>query len=203
MSLRDEYTNLSDHELVHRFQSGEQRVSFTVLVERYQRRIYFAARKMVNGDHDEADEIAQDTFVKAYEALGSFRGESQFYTWIYRIMMNAVIYRQRKRKAHTMVELDDVATVLESDDASPHEGVERQEMTALIEAAIATLPPKQREVFLMRFYDEMPYEDIATIVGTSVGGLKANYFHAAKKVTEYVQRAGELDLAANASKGQR
>lgn len=172
-----------------------------MLVERYQKRIYFAARKMVNGNHDEADEIAQETFVKAYEALGSFRGESQFYTWIYRIMMNAVIYRQRKRKAHTMVEIDDIASELVSDDASPHDGMERQEMTALIEAAIATLPPKQREVFLMRFYDEMPYEDIASILGTSVGGLKANYFHAAKKVTDYVQRAGELSATATASKG--
>ncbi|MBS1904746.1 MAG: sigma-70 family RNA polymerase sigma factor [Bacteroidetes bacterium] len=202
MSLRDEYAGLSDQELVDRFRSGEQRVSFTMLVERYQKRIYFAARKMVNGNHDEADEIAQETFVKAYEALGSFRGESQFYTWIYRIMMNAVIYRQRKRKAHTMVEIDDVASELVSDDASPHDGIERQEITSLIEAAIATLPPKQREVFLMRFYDEMPYEDIASILGTSVGGLKANYFHAAKKVTEYVQRAGELSVATTATKGR-
>lgn len=195
MNLRDEYAALSDQELVGRFQSGEQRVSFTMLVERYQKRIYFAARKMVNGDHDEADEIAQETFVKVYEALGNFRGEAQFYTWVYRIMMNAVIYRQRRRKARVMVEIDDVANTLESDGDSPHEGMERQEMTGLIEAAIETLPPKQREVFLMRFYDEMPYEDIASILGTSVGGLKANYFHAAKKVTDYVQRASQSERA--------
>ena len=192
MSLRDEYANLSDQELVSRFQAGERRVSFTLLVERYQKRIYFAARKMTGGDHDEADEIAQETFVKAYEALDGFRGEAKFYTWVYRIMMNAVIYKSRRKRIRKDVELEDVENVIESEDASPIEMIERAEMTKLIEEAIEQLPPKQREVFLMRFYDEMPYEEIAAILGTSVGGLKANYFHAARKITEYVQRSGDL-----------
>lgn len=195
MSLRDEYAGLSDQELVGRFQGGEQRVSFTLLVERYQKRIYFAARKMVNGDHDEADEIAQETFVKVYEGLGGFRGEAQFYTWVYRIMMNAVIYRQRRRKAHISVEIGELADTLAADGPSVHDEMERAEMTTLIEAAIEGLPPKQREVFLMRFYDEMPYEEIASILGTSVGGLKANYFHAACKVTDFVQRASSIEAA--------
>ncbi|HYM20905.1 MAG TPA: sigma-70 family RNA polymerase sigma factor [Candidatus Kapabacteria bacterium] len=194
MNLREEYKNLSDQELVSRFQAGEQHTSFTILVERYQKRVYFAARKMVGGDHDEADEIAQETFVKVYEALGSFRGESQFYTWVYRIMMNAVIYKSRRKRVKKDVELDDVAETIAADGASPDEGIERHEMTKLIEEAIETLPPKQREVFLMRFYDEMSYEDIASILGTSVGGLKANYFHAARKITEYVQRSNDEQI---------
>ena len=194
MNLREEYTALSDQEIVNRFQAGERRVSFTILVERYQKRIYFSARKMVGGDHDEADEIAQETFVKVYEALDSFRGDAKFYTWAYRIMMNAVIYKSRRKKIRKDVELDDVAETLESDVPLPDEAMQRKEMTALIEEAIETLPPKQREVFLFRFYDEMPYEEIATILGTSVGGLKANYFHAVKKLTEYVQRVGALDI---------
>jgi RNA polymerase sigma-70 factor (ECF subfamily) len=188
MSLREEYEKLSDQELVARFRSGDARLSFTILVERYQKRVYFAAIKMVGGDHDEADEIAQETFVKVYEALGSFRGESQFYTWVYRIMMNAVIYKTRRKRVKKDVELEDVAETIAAEGGSPDEGIQRQEMTKLIEEAIETLPPKQREVFLMRFYDEMPYEEIASVLGTSVGGLKANYFHAAKKITEYVQR---------------
>ncbi len=194
MNLREEYAGLSDQEIVNRFQAGERRVSFTMLIERYQKRIYFSARKMVGGDHDEADEIAQETFVKVYEALDSFRGDAKFYTWTYRIMMNAVIYKSRRKKIRKDVELDDVAEILESDIPQPDEAMQRKEMTALIEKAIETLPPKQREVFVMRFYDELPYEEIATIVGTSVGGLKANYFHAVKKITEYVQRVGELHI---------
>ncbi len=194
MNLREEYAGLSDQEIVNRFQAGERRVSFTILIERYQKRIYFSARKMVGGDHDEADEIAQETFVKVYEALDSFRGDAKFYTWTYRIMMNAVIYKSRRKKIRKDVELDDVAEILESDIPQPDEAMQRKEMTALIEKAIETLPPKQREVFVMRFYDELPYEEIATIVGTSVGGLKANYFHAVKKITEYVQRVGELHI---------
>ncbi len=187
MALRDEYVLLTDEDLAARFRAGERNVSFTVLVERYQKRIYFSARRAVNGDHDEADEITQETFVKMYEALDSFRGEAKLYTWLYRIMMNAVIYRSRRKKVRKNVGLDEVAETLESIEIGAHEKMESAETTQLIEQAIETLPPKQREVFMMRFYDEMPYEEIAQISGTSIGGLKANYFHAAKKIAEYVQ----------------
>jgi len=167
-----------------------------MIVERYQKRIYYSARKLVNGDHDEADEIAQETFVKVYEALDTFRGDAKLYTWIYRIMMNAVIYKSRRKKVRKHVGLEEVENTLETGDHSPHEAMERREMTTLIEEAIATVPPKQREVFLLRFYDEMPYEEMSQILGTSVGGLKANYFHAVKKIGEYVQRKGNVNLEA-------
>ncbi len=194
MSLREEYALLTDEELADRFRAGEKHTSFSMLVERYQKRIYFSARRMVNGDHDEADEIAQETFVKAYEALANFRGESKFYTWLYRIMMNSVIYRGRKQKSRKTVSIDEVKDVLEASVGQPHHDLERSETKRLIEEAIETLPPKQREVFMLRFYDELPYEEIATIVGTSVGGLKANYFHAVKKIGEYVQEQGKINL---------
>lgn len=195
MSLREEYALLTDEELAERFRAGEKNTSFSMLVERYQRRIYFSARRMVNGDHDDADEIAQETFVKAYEALANFRGESKFYTWLYRIMMNNVIHRGRKQKVRKTISIDEVADVLEASEGQPHGELEREETKKLIEEAIATLPPKQREVFMLRFYDELPYEEIAHIVGTSVGGLKANYFHAVKKIGEYVQQQGKVNLA--------
>jgi RNA polymerase sigma factor (sigma-70 family) len=188
MDLRTEYANLSDEELAAKFREGEKRVSFTMIVERYQKRIYHSARKLVSGDHDEADEIAQETFVKVYEALDNFRGEAKLYTWIYRIMMNAVMYKSRRKKVRKHTGLDEIENVLESGEHSPHERMERTEMTQSIEEAIATLPEKQKEVFLLRFYDEMPYEDISQILGTSVGGLKANYFHAVKKIAEYVKQ---------------
>lgn len=196
MSLREEYAKLSDEELAAKFREGEKRWSFTLIVERYQKRIYFSARKLCNGDHDEADEIAQETFVKVYEALDSFRGEAKLYTWIYRIMMNAVIYKTRRKKVRKNVGLEEVEETLETHDHSPHERMERTEMTALIEEAIETVPPKQREVFLLRFYDEMPYEQMSEVLGTSVGGLKANYFHAVKKIGEYIQKQGNIDMKA-------
>jgi RNA polymerase sigma-70 factor (ECF subfamily) len=108
MALRDEYIKLSDEELAACFRAGERNVSFTMLVERYQKRIYLSARRMAGGNHDEADDIAQETFVKMYEALDGFRGEAKLYTWLYRIMMNAVIHRTRKKKTRNAVNLDDV-----------------------------------------------------------------------------------------------
>ena len=201
MALRDEYTLLTDEELAARFRAGERNVSFTMLVERYQKRIYLSARRMAGGNHDEADDIAQETFVKMYEALDGFRGEAKLYTWLYRIMMNAVIHRTRKKKTRNAVNLDDVGDTLVSSELTPDSRMEKTETTRLIEEAIEQLPPKQREVFLLRFYDELPYEEIAQAVGTSVGGLKANYFHAVKKIGEYVQQQGKIDLTALANAG--
>jgi RNA polymerase sigma-70 factor (ECF subfamily) len=190
MPLREEYANLSDEELAARFKAGERRVSFTMLVERYQKRIYVSARRLAGGDHDEASDITQETFVKMYEALEGFRGESKLYTWLYRIMMNGIIYRSRKSKNRRSVALEEIEDSMQSGDTSAAERMESEEMTKFIEEAIETLPPKQKEVFMLRFYDEMQYEDISEILGTSVGGLKANYFHAAKKIAEYVQKKG-------------
>jgi RNA polymerase sigma factor (sigma-70 family) len=192
MGFHQEYLLLSDEELVARFHKGERHGSFTVIVERYQKRIYFAARRMMDGDHDEADEVAQDTFVKAYEALESFRGDAKLYTWLYRIMMNAVIQRSRKKKSRRTVGLEGIENTVETGELSAHDKLVQRETTKIIEQAIETLPPKQREVFLMRFYDELPYEEIAKLSGTSVGGLKANYFHAVKKIGEFLHKSGKI-----------
>jgi RNA polymerase sigma factor (sigma-70 family) len=196
-----EYSALEDSELVRLFQAGsaargeatqtDRDAAFTQLVERYQKRIYYGARKMLHGDHDEADEVAQETFVKAYEALANFRGESQLYTWLYRIMMNAVIQRSRKSKVRQFVGLEDIHELAE-EGAETDGQLLKSETTRLIEEAIESLPPKQQRVFMMRFYDELPYEDIASIVGTSVGGLKANYFHAVRKIGEFLQASGRV-----------
>ncbi len=192
MAFQQEYLLLSDEELVVLFHNGERHGSFTVIVERYQKRIYYAARRMMDGDHDEADEVSQDTFVKAYEALGSFRGDAKLYTWLYRIMMNAVIQRSRKKKSRKTVGLEGIENTVETGELSAHDRLEQRETTRIIEKAIEILPKKQREVFLMRFYDELPYEEIARLTGTSVGGLKANYFHAVKKIGEYLHQYGKI-----------
>jgi RNA polymerase sigma factor (sigma-70 family) len=192
-SYRPEFAQMTDEVLVGQCRAGgrEKEAAFTELVVRYQKRIYLAARKMMHGDHDEADEIAQETFVKAYQALDSFRGDSQLYTWLYRIMMNTVIQRSRRSKVREMVGMDAIETHA-SNEITPDQRLISNETTRLLEEAIETLPPKQQRVFMMRFYEELPYEEIAGIVGTSVGGLKANYFHAVRKIGEYLKASGQI-----------
>ena|ERR1043165_9670963 len=186
---------MTDEALVGQCRAGgrEKEAAFTELVVRYQKRIYIAARKMVKGDHDEADDIAQETFVKAYQAMESFRGDAQLYTWLYRIMMNAVIQRSRKSKVREMVGMEAIETHASSEIA-PDQSMISNETTQLLEEAIETLPPKQQRVFMMRFYEELPYEEIAKIVGTSVGGLKANYFHAVRKIGDYLKARGQISM---------
>ena len=180
-------TDRSDLELVRLFQNGDES-AFNQLVLRYQERIYWVARRFVN-DHEAADDVTQDVFVKAYESLRDFRAESSFYTWLYRIAVNIALNALRRRKVKEFFRIDELFEIEDPGTQAPDEAVERDEDRALIEQAIALLPNKQRSVFLLRFYEEMPYEEIAKILKTSVGGLKANYFHAVRKIQEYVRRA--------------
>ncbi|MCI0706632.1 MAG: sigma-70 family RNA polymerase sigma factor [Ignavibacteriae bacterium] len=177
----------SDVELIQRFQQGEE-AAFNELVRRYQEKVYWLARRFVN-DHDNADDIVQDVFIKAYDALKNFRNESGFYTWIYRITVNASLNAVRRERVRNFFRIDEQFEYEDTGTESPTEKVELQEQRALIEKAIETLPEKQKAVFILRYYDELPYEEIANILKTSVGGLKANYFHAVQKIGEYLKRA--------------
>lgn len=177
----------SDAELVEAFQQGDER-AFTELVHRYQERIYWLARRFQN-NHDDADEIVQEVFCKAYESLKEFRGESSFYTWLYRITVNASLNAVRRERVRKFFRLDELLEQPESTDSMPDDLLEGVEQRSLIDEAVATLPEKQKAVFIMRYYDELSYEEISKILKTSVGGLKANYFHAIKKIGEYLKRA--------------
>ena len=177
----------TDIELIADIKAGSQ-IAYNQLVRRYQERVYWIARRMV-GNHDDADDIAQEVFIKVYTAIHVFREESNFYTWVYRIATNFCINHIRKKKIREFVRFDDLVTPLMSEEETPQETMERQEETTLIEKAIATLPEKQKQVFIMRYYDELPYEEMAKILKKSVGGLKANYFHAVKKIEEYLKHA--------------
>ncbi len=186
-------TELDDKELLELYHAGKKDQMFNELVRRYQKRIYWVARRMVKR-HEDADDIAQEVFVKAYTALENFRGDANLYTWLYRIAVNLSINHIRKQKVRNAVDIDDYLPFL-SRDADQHSNVVREENISLIEEAIQSLPEKQRAVFLMRYYDEMPYEQISSILGTSVGGLKANFHHAVKKVTAFVkERHGSVNL---------
>ena len=186
-------TELDDKELLELYHAGQKDQMFNELVRRYQKRIYWVARRMVKR-HEDADDIAQEVFVKAYTALENFRGDANLYTWLYRIAVNLSINHIRKQKVRNAVDIDDYLPFL-SRDADQHSNIVREENISLIEEAIESLPEKQRAVFLMRYYDEMPYEQISSILGTSVGGLKANFHHAVKKVTAFVkERHGSVNL---------
>ena len=151
----------SDIELVQEVRNG-RRQAFTELMRRYQERVYWVARRIV-GSHDDADDVVQETFVKAYLALGEFRGDSSFFTWIYRIAVNLSLNALRKRQVlNYLHESELLSRILPSQD-DPEKDLEHSET------------------------DEMTYEEIGRVLKTSVGGLKANYFHALRKVREHMR----------------
>jgi len=172
---------------------GDEKM-FNEMVRRYHSRIYWVARRMVKS-HEDADDIAQEVFVRAYSALKDFRGDANIYTWLYRIAVNLSINHLRKQKVRKLVDITDYVPFL-AKDADQDKGMMRSENVTMIEEAIETLPEKQRAVFIMRYYDELPYEQISAILGTSVGGLKANFHHAVKKIAAYVkERHGQIHVA--------
>jgi len=176
---------LSDLQLVNEVRNGK-RQAYTELMNRYQQRVYWTARRIV-GKHEEADDVAQETFVKAYLALGDFRGDSSFFTWLYRIAVNLSLNVVRKQQVLGYLRQSDILNrVLPSDD-DPQKDLEYEETKSKLDQAITKLPEKQRLVFIMRYHDEMSYEEISKVLKTSVGGLKANYFHALKKVQEHLK----------------
>jgi RNA polymerase sigma-70 factor, ECF subfamily len=177
----------SDLELVESFQKGNE-VSFNELVRRYQEKVYWVAQRLVN-DHDQADDIVQEVFLKVYRALKDFRGDSGVYTWLYRITVNISLNAIRRQRIKDFLRIDEFFEYPSEESEQPDKQYEQNEQTMLIEEAIEKLPEKQKAVFILRYYEELPYEDISKILGTSVGGLKANYFHAVKKIGEFVNRA--------------
>ncbi|GAB4243822.1 MAG: RNA polymerase sigma factor [Ekhidna sp.] len=157
---------------------------FNLLVREYQERIYWHIRKMVI-DHDDADDLVQEVFVKVWRNLDKFREDAKLYTWIYRIATNECLTFLNKKKKRFFVPIHDLqgelTQKLESD--APMDG---DEIKLKLQKALLTLPDKQRMVFNMKYFDEMKFADIAEITNTSVGALKASYHHAVKKIEKYL-----------------
>jgi len=177
----------SDSELLEQFQHGDES-AFNELVKRYQEKVYWVVRRFLQ-NHDDADDVVQEVFVKAYKGLRTFRGESSVYTWMYRIAVNASLNALRRRRVNEFFRFDELTGEENPESERPDEILERKETGSLIEEAVDRLPEKQKAVFVMRYYDELPYEEIAMVLKTSIGGLKANYYHAVRKIEEYVRRA--------------
>ena len=161
-----------DREAVAASQRGE-RQAFDILVEKYQRDIYHLCYRYVN-DHQDANDMAQEVFVKAYRALGRFRGDSSFSTWLYRIAVNTCLNFRASRRPPT-VELPEALP-----DRAPGalERLEGDERSRLVREAVTRLPEKQRATLILKVYHELTHEEVASILGSSVGTVKANLFHA-------------------------
>lgn len=175
----------SDEELLAMFRDEQSRnMALHYLIKKYQQKLYWHIRKIVIV-HDDADDVLQNTFIKVWKGLGSFKEESQLYTWLYRIATNeSLTFLKQKQRANTTsihpIEYQ-LSKSLESDNY-----FEGDEIQLKLQKAILTLPEKQRIVFNMRYYDEMPYEQMSEVLETSVGALKASYHHAAKKVEDFL-----------------
>ena len=157
---------------------------FNLLVLTYQQKIYWHIRKMVI-DHDDADDITQDVFVKVHKNIRSFREDAQLYTWIYRIATNECLNFLQRKKRKFFLPIGDVESEL-SDKLDRSSHISGDEIQIKLQKALLKLPDKQRLVFNMKYFDEMPYEEIASITGTSIGALKASYHHAVKKIEEFL-----------------
>ncbi len=175
----------SDLDLVDEVRNG-RREAFTELMRRYQQRVYWVARRIV-GTHEDADDVAQETFIRAYQALGDFRGDSSFYTWLYRIVMNLSLNAVRKHQLAGYLRQSELLSRLIPVPDNQSTEIEYRETEQRLQHAIDALPEKQKAVFVLRFIEGMQYEDISRVLKTSVGGLKANYHHALRKVQEQMK----------------
>ena len=174
----------SDEELLTLLREPDTiREGFAKLVSEYSEQLYWQIRKMVLS-HDDANDILQEVFIKAWSSIDNFRGEAKLSTWLYRIAINESITFINKMRAQNNISIDEddsfLINQLEGDQY--FDGDETQK---LLQKAVLTLPEKQRLVFQMKYFDEMKYEEISEILGTSVGALKASYHHAVKKIENF------------------
>lgn len=160
-------------------------LAFHMLVTTYQERLYWHIRKIVM-NHDDTDDVLQNTFLKVWRSIDKFREESSLYTWLYRIATNESITFLNSKKKKNMMPLNDVSEYL-MDNLMSDPYFSGDEIQIKLQQAIIRLPEKQRIVFNMKYFDEMKYDDMAKVLDTSVGALKASYHHAAKKVEEYLK----------------
>jgi len=176
---------IDDHILVASFKNESTREkAFTDLVTKYQERLYWHIRRMVV-EHEDTNDILQNMFIKVWKNLAEFREESNLYTWLYRIATNETLTWLEQQKRRTSVSLSDNESAL-AEKLVAQKGFDSNKIEWRLQQAIQSLPEKQKLVFNLRYYDEMPYDEMANVLGTSAGALKASYHHAVKKVQAYL-----------------
>ena len=178
---------MEDKEILEKFAKEESRnLAFNQLVRKYQQKVYWHIRKMVI-DHEDADDLTQEVFIKVWKHLENFRQDAQLYTWLYRIATNECLNFLKSKKRKFFLPINDVEAEL-SAKIDRQENLSGDEIQLKLQKALLKLPDKQRLVFNMKYYDEMTYEQISEILGTSVGALKASYHLAVKKIEDYVTK---------------
>jgi RNA polymerase sigma factor (sigma-70 family) len=173
---------VEDSEILEKFaQENTRDEAFRLLLTKYQQKIYWHIRRMVI-DHDDTDDLVQDVFIKVWKSLANFRSDSQLFTWLYRIATNESITFLNRKKMRNSVSLDDSTgnDLIETLAESPYFDGDEAQMK--LQKALLTLPEKQRLVFNMKYFDDLKYEEISEILGTSVGALKASFHIAVKKI---------------------
>jgi len=165
--------------------SKTQEKAFRNLISLYKERIYWHIRKIVL-NHEDTDDILQNTFIKVFKNIHSFNEESKLYTWIYRIATNEAITFINKKAKQSQVDLSELQTQM-TNNLQQDELFNGEEIQHILQKAIITLPQKQQLVFNMKYFDEMKYQEMSEILDTSVGALKASYFHAVKKIEKYIK----------------
>lgn len=178
-------TPLSDAELLIQFRSpATKEQSFNTIVKKYQEKIYWHIRRLLI-THEDTNDALQNCLIKIWKGLDGFREDSQLYTWLYRIATNEALtfIEQQKRKATISLDNEEYTKInyIKADQYFDADKLEWK-----LQLAIQKLPEKQRIVFNLRYYDEMPYEEMSKILETSQGALKASYHHAVKKIEEYI-----------------
>lgn len=181
-----DHLQFTDQDIIDKINQPETvNYGFNLLMDKYQEKVYWVIRRMVI-EHDAADDIAQETFVKVWKNIRSFKGDSKLYTWIYRIATNEALNYLRKKKKRFFLPIADVehelTTSLESD--TYYTG---DEIQLKLQKAILTLPEKQRLVFNMKYFEELKFSEIAEVMQVSVGSLKAQYHHAVKKIEKFLK----------------
>ena len=179
-------TTLSDAELLVEFRNPvTKEKAFTTIVKKYQEKLYWHVRRMVV-EHEDANDVLQNVFIRVWNGLENFREDSQLYTWLYRIATNECLTYLEQQKKRSSVSFSDVETGL-SNKIKADKYFDPNKLEWKLQLAIQQLPEKQRVVFGLRYYDEMPYEEMSRVLETSEGALKASYHHAVKKVEDYIK----------------
>lgn len=179
-------TKYSDNQLLDMFRNAKTRnLAFNQIINQNQEKVYWHIRKIVLS-HEDANDIIQNTFIKVWNNLDSFKGDSKIYTWIYRIATNESLHFLKKKKKHYFESIDNVSSRL-SNLLIAERYFDGNEIEKKIQEALLKLPTKQRIAFNMKYFEKMKYDEISEILGTSVGALKANYHHAKKKIEEFLK----------------
>ncbi|HEY8396826.1 MAG TPA: sigma-70 family RNA polymerase sigma factor [Flavihumibacter sp.] len=174
-----------DLALLNQFRQPETREqAYTAIVRKYQERLYWHVRRMVV-HHEDANDVLQNVFIRVWNALDNFREDSKLYTWLYRIATNECLSYLEQQKKKSNLSLSDMEEGL-AERVAAEKDFDASKIEWKLQVAIQKLPEKQRLVFNLRYYDEMPYEEMSKILDTSEGALKASYHHAVKKIEDYL-----------------